>query len=126
MSRILILEDEAGFQTLMTEILTQAGHQVVSTAAGQDALGLIGAQPVDLIFIDNRMPGMTGLEFLQNLRQMGHETPVIMMTAYADVPVVVQAMRLGAVDFLVKPFRIEAVLPLVERHLQTALPPGPG
>ncbi len=121
MSRILILEDEAGFQLLLTEILTRAGYQVVSARSGLEALKLVANQKVDLLMIDNRMPGMTGLEFLKLLRAADDWSPVIVMTAYADVPVVVESMRLGALDFLVKPFEIETVVPLVEHCLHTPI-----
>jgi DNA-binding NtrC family response regulator len=117
MSRILVLEDEAGFQLLMTEILTRAGHQVVSAQSGLKALEIVAHQKVDLLIIDNRMPGMSGLDFLKLLRATDDWSPVIVMTAYADVPVVVESMRLGALDFLVKPFQIESVIPLVEHCL---------
>jgi two-component system response regulator AtoC len=117
-SAILILEDEEGFQTLLTEILSHAGYQVTSARSGAEALEIVQRQAFDLLLLDNRLPGITGLEFLKQFREAGYHTPVIIMTAYADAPLVVQAMRLGAVDFLVKPFRIETVLPLIERCLQ--------
>ncbi len=123
MSRILILEDEAGFQLLLTEILTRAGYQVVSARSGLEALKLVSNQKVDLLMIDNRMPGMTGLEFLKLLRAADDWSPVIVMTAYADIPVVVESMRMGALDFLVKPFDIETVVPLVERCLHKPVLP---
>jgi DNA-binding NtrC family response regulator len=127
MSRILILEDEAGFQLLMTEILTRAGYQVVSAQSGLQALEIVAHQKVDLLIIDNRMPGMSGLDFLKLLRAADDWSPVIVMTAYADVPVVVESMRLGALDFLVKPFQIESVIPLVEHCLsQTNQTPTTG
>ena len=118
MGHILVLEDEAGFQTLLTDILGEAGHQVTSALSGAEALALVQNQPFDLLLIDNRLPGLSGLEFLERFRAAGKQTPVIIMTAYAEVPVVVEAMHLGAVDFLVKPFGIETILPLVERCLR--------
>jgi len=124
MAHILVLEDEEGFQHLLREILTEARHQATPARSGAEALDLIRQQRFDLFLIDNRMPGITGLEFLKQLRASGDQTPAIIMTAYAEVPVVVEAMRQGAFDFLVKPFRIEALLPLVERGLQQAASPS--
>jgi len=123
MGRILVLEDEAGFQTLLADILGEAGHQVTSALSGAEALALVQNQPFDLLLIDNRLPGLSGLEFLERFRAAGQQTPVIIMTAYAEVPVVVEAMHLGAVDFLVKPFGIETILPLVERCLRPRAAP---
>ena len=126
MSRVLVLEDEIGFQTLLTEVLGGAGHDVVSAQSGSAALGLVTEQPFDLLLVDNRMPGISGLEFLKSFRAMDAQTPVIIMTAYADVPVVVAAMRLGVIDFLVKPFGLDSLLPLVDRSLRAAARPNPG
>jgi DNA-binding NtrC family response regulator len=116
-SRILVLEDEPGFQALLGEVLGGAGHEVLPARSGEEALALAANQTFDLLLVDYRMPGMSGLDFLKRFRDLGQPAPVIVMTAYADVPVVVEAMRLGAVDFLVKPFGLDSLLPLVERCL---------
>ncbi|MCL5999690.1 MAG: response regulator [Chloroflexi bacterium] len=123
MERILVLEDEPGFQLLLTEILTQAGYKVTTASSGDAALEVIRREQLDLLMIDNRMPGMSGMDFLRLIRAADNWAPVIVMTAYADVPVVVESMRLGALDFLVKPFQIESVIPLVERCLGKQSPP---
>ena len=120
MSQLLILEDEDGFQRLLSEVLGQAGHTVAAARSAAEALRCVAEQSLDLLLVDNHLPGPSGLEFLDRFRAAGHQAPVIMMTAHADVPVVVGAMRLGAVDFLIKPFGLEALLPLVERCLATA------
>ncbi len=125
MSRVLVLEDEVGFQTLLGEVLGEAGHSVTAALSAAEAQALVKQQTFDLLLIDNRMAGQSGLEFLKQFREAGQQAPVIVMTAFADVPVVVEAMRLGAVDFLVKPFSIDSVLPLVERCLRTAAPSDP-
>ena len=125
MSRVLVLEDELGFQTLLTEVLGGAGHEVVSAQSGAVALDLAAERPFDLLLVDNRMPGISGLEFLKRFRAIDPHAPVIIMTAYADVPVVVEAMRLGVIDFLVKPFSLDSLLPLVDRSLRAAAGPNP-
>jgi DNA-binding NtrC family response regulator len=125
-SNILILEDEAGFQALLAEVLGSAGHRVTAAATGPAALALASEEDFDLLLVDQRVPGFSGLEFLKHYRSHHPHTPVIMMTAYAEVPVVVESMRLGAVDFLVKPFSLEVVLPLVERCLERAADARPG
>ena len=120
MSRILILEDEEGFQTLLADVLQHAGHTVVGARSGDAGLRRVAEQSFDLLLVDNHMPGLTGLAFFEMFRAAGHTAPVIIMTAFADVPVVVAAMRLGAVDFLIKPFGLDTLLPLVERCLRAA------
>ena len=125
MSRLLVLEDEAGFQNLLRDVLAGAGHDVVSAQTGLEALGLAADSPFDLLLVDNRMPGITGLEFVKRFREMDPRAPVIMMTAYADVEVVVAAMRLGVNDFLVKPFDLRTLLPMMERLLRSAARSSP-
>ena len=125
MSRLLVLEDEAGFQNLLRDVLAGAGHDIVSAQTGLEALGLAADSPFDLLLVDNRMPGITGLEFVKRFREMDPRAPVIMMTAYADVEVVVAAMRLGVNDFLVKPFDLRTLLPMLERLLRTAARSSP-
>jgi DNA-binding NtrC family response regulator len=118
MCHLLLLEDEDGFQTLLAEVLGRAGHTVVAARSGDEGLRRVAEQPFDLLLIDYRLPGLTGLDFLERFRAAGHQAPVIMMTGYAEVPVVVGAMRLGAVDFLIKPFGLETLPPLVARCLE--------
>ena len=120
MSGVLILEDEDGFQALLAEVLGHAGHTVVGARTGDEGLLRVAEQSFDLLLVDNHMPGLAGLAFLELYRAAGHQAPVIVMTAFADVPVVVGAMRLGAVDFLIKPFGIDTLLPLVDRCLRLA------
>ncbi len=120
MSHVLVLEDELGFQALLGEVLGQAGHTVVAAHTAAEALVRVAERAFDLLLIDQRLPGLTGLEFLDCYRSAGHQAPVIVMTSHAELPVVVGALRLGAVDFLIKPFGLEALLPLVEHCLRPA------
>jgi two-component system, NtrC family, response regulator AtoC len=120
MSHLLLLEDEAGFQVLLADALGHAGHTVVAARSGAEGLQCVAEQVFDLLLVDHRMPGLSGLQFLERFRAGGGQAPVIMMTAFADVPMVVEAMRLNAIDFLIKPFGLETLLPLVERCLGPA------
>jgi DNA-binding NtrC family response regulator len=124
MSRVLVVEDELGFQDLLAEVLGGAGHTVAAAQTAAEALDRLRTDSFDLVLVDHRLPGDTGLDFLRVLRAQDPALPAIIMTAYAEVNVVVEAMRLGAVDFLVKPFPIAALLPLVERCLRPADPAG--
>ena len=117
MSSIMILEDESVYQMMLAEILGEAGYQVTPARSGKEALKIIERQQFDLFLIDNRLPGMSGLAFLREVRGAGIQAPAIIMTAYVDVPTVVESIRLSAADFLVKPFSIGTLLPMVDRYL---------
>jgi DNA-binding NtrC family response regulator len=121
LAAILVVEDEPSFQVLLAEALGGAGHEVVPAGTSEAGLSLGAERPFDLVLLDYRMPGISGIDFLRTFR-IGHpNTPVVVMTGFADVPVVVEAMRLGALDFLLKPINIRTLLPVVERWLR----PGP-
>lgn len=125
MAAILVVEDEPGFQLLLAEVLGGAGHDVVPAATGETGLQMTAGRAFDLVLVDYRLPGRSGLDFLRVFREEHPHTPVVVMTGYAEVPVVVEAMRLGALDFLVKPINIRTLLPVVERWLRPGPPSTP-
>jgi len=116
-ARILVADDEPAMRWLLDRLLRQAGHAVTVVEDGQAALGAAAAEPVDLAFLDIRMPGLDGLEVLSRLRAQNPETAVIVMTAHGSVRAAVEAMQRGAYDYLAKPFDNDEVLLLVERAL---------
>ncbi len=119
--RILLVDDD--FQSLEStkKILEHAGYAVETAGDGQAAIERLRestAARVDLVVSDVRMPRMTGIEFLRALRHSGRSTPVVLMTAYGRVEDAVGAMKLGAVDFLTKPFKRAALLESAEIALK--------
>ncbi|MCP4293673.1 MAG: sigma-54-dependent Fis family transcriptional regulator [bacterium] len=104
--RILIVDDEATIRASLVESLTREGYDITSAESGEDALVKTHSTVFDLVITDLKLPGVSGLEILQALRNQGNETPVIMMTAYGDVDTAVSAMRYGAYDFIPKPFKL--------------------
>lgn len=112
--KILVVDDEASIRLSLEESLKKAGYKTASAETGADALVLVKSDNFDLVITDLKMPGVTGLELLEALRNQSNETPVIMMTAYGDVSTAVEAMRLGAYNFIQKPFKLS------EMRLQVA------
>ncbi len=104
--RILVVDDEATIRDSLVEFLVADGYEVDAEAAGEAALARCHGQDYDLLITDLRLPGVSGLEVLQALRNQGQATPVILMTAYGDVDTAVGAMRSGAYDFIQKPFKL--------------------
>ncbi len=124
-SRILIVDDEATIRASLVESLTREGYDITSAETGEEALAKTHSMVFDLVITDLKLPGVSGLEILQALRNQGNSTPVIMMTAYGDVDTAVSAMRLGAYDFMPKPFKLGTMKKQVRAALkatQEALP----
>lgn len=111
--RVLFVDDERSLQEFMRTELPRLGHDVVVCPNGGTALEAIQRQTFDIAILDIRMPDMTGIDVLQRLKQVNPDTDAVMMTGYASEESMVQAMRLGACDYLRKPCKmseIEAVL----------------
>ncbi|MBI4574027.1 MAG: sigma-54-dependent Fis family transcriptional regulator [candidate division NC10 bacterium] len=117
-ARILVVDDQEGIRWLLSKLLEDAGYAVSTAADGQEALDAAAKQPPDLVLMDVRMPRLDGMTALERLRQNDPHLPVIMITAYGQVPDAVQAMKLGAADYLLKPFHNEKVLLAIRRVLE--------
>ena len=113
-SCILVIDDEPGIRAGLAEVLGRGGFAVAEAASAEDGLARLGAGDVALCFVDLRLPGMSGLDFLRALRQGGMATPTVVITAHGTVEDAVAAMKLGAVDFLTKPFSPTELLHLAE------------
>ena len=120
-SRILIVDDEATIRASLKESLNNDGYKVEVAETGEEALARCHGTNFDLIITDLRLPGVSGLEILQALRNQGNHTPVIMMTAYGDVDTAVSAMRMGAYDFIPKPFKLGAIKKQVRSALRATV-----
>ena len=119
MSRILIADDEPSIRLVLRDALEGAGHEVVEAADGNVARELLSAQPIDLALLDLRMPGPSGLELLDELRNRGAEAPpVVIMTAQNTFENAVEAMKRGAFDYLTKPFELPQLEALIEKVRQ--------
>jgi len=117
-ARILVVDDQEGIRWLLSTLLEDAGYAVSIAADGQQALEAVAKQPPDLVLMDVRMPGVDGMTALQRLKQGHAHLPVIMLTAYGQVPDAVEAMKLGAADYLLKPFHNDQVLLAIRRALE--------
>jgi DNA-binding NtrC family response regulator len=122
--RILIVDDEATIRASLLEALAADGYDTDAAESGEEALARCHATAYDLVVTDLKLPGVSGLEVLQALRNQGKQTPVIMMTAYGDVDTAVSAMRLGAYDFIPKPFKLTMLRKQVRAALRATAEPG--
>ena len=116
---ILIVDDEASLRGLMVELLLDAGYQAMAAESGDVALLLLDQHHYDLVFTDLRMPGIDGLTFLKEIKRKEPSTEVIVMTSHSSVSSAVEALRLGAYDYLLKPLdNIEDLLSVARRAIE--------
>lgn len=119
--RILVVDDSAQMRDFMSNVVLRAeGYQVDTARNGAEGLAAALAAPPDLIITDLSMPDMNGLEMLQALREQGSRVPAILMTAEGSEDLAVQALRLGVMDYFVKPFDPEAMVEAAARVLQAS------
>ncbi|HEX6049308.1 MAG TPA: response regulator, partial [Gemmatimonadaceae bacterium] len=112
---LLVVDDDAVVREALVEALVEAGYDVRAANDGARAVALLAERPPDMVLSDVRMPGMDGLALLALLRERAPDIPVLLMTAFDDMPTVVAAMREGATDFLVKPLDLHELRARVAR-----------
>ena len=114
--RILVVDDEKIKRITLADDLSGQGHEVVTAGDGQQALELLDRELFDVVVTDIKMPKLDGLELLKRVKDSGSaDAKFILMTAYGSIPVAVEAMKLGATDFVTKPFRNEDLFPIIQR-----------
>ena len=118
--RILIVDDEPNITRSFSSLLKDEGHETVAVASAEEAARKQIRQPFDLILLDLQLPGMSGIEFLKQLRQGGSQTLVLVISGQADIPTAIEAVRLGAVDFLEKPVQPEKLITSAKAALALA------
>ncbi|MCD6161233.1 MAG: sigma-54-dependent Fis family transcriptional regulator [candidate division Zixibacteria bacterium] len=118
MPSILVIEDKDSMQKMLTDTLESEGYEVDACGDGPDGLTKARDKRYDLILTDFKLPKMDGLEVLSGVKEIDPEISVILMTAYGTIETAVQAMRLGAYDFLTKPFDTDHLSVLIKRALE--------
>ena len=116
--RILVVDDDLDTCALIVDALSGEGYSICSCMGGEQALDLLGHERFDLVVTDIKMPRVTGVDLLQYIREMNHDTSVILMTAYASIDTAIQAVRHDASDYVVKPFSTEEL----RQRVRDALP----
>ena len=118
MPSILVIEDKDSMQRMLTATLESEGYEVDAASDGQTGIDQAREKRYDLVLTDLKLPSMDGLQVLSELKEIDPETSVILMTAYGTIETAVQAMRLGAYDFLTKPFDTDHLSVLIKRALE--------
>jgi len=132
MRRVLIVDDERGIRRILQIMLEELSFESVAVESGTEALECLAERRAfDAVITDLRMPGMDGIELLQRIREMDRSPPVVVLTAHGTVATAVEAMKIGALDFVMKPFDIDTIESVLKRAMKSeiALPriaPGDG
>jgi nitrogen regulation protein NR(I) len=118
MGHILIVDDDPQLRQSFEKLLTAEGHTVKTAAGGEAAISMVQAEAPDLVIMDVRMPGMSGLEAFKAMHEIEPKLPVIIMTAYGTTETAIEATKLGAFDYVLKPFEIPDILVLISQALE--------
>ena len=113
MARILVADDEKSIRLVLRKFLTSKGHEVLEAENGREVLEILKKEPVDLIFLDLKMPKLGGLEVLEKVKGV----PVVVLTAYGTMDYTVKAIELGAADYITKPFSFEEISEVLKKLL---------
>ena len=117
---ILIVDDEPGMRNFLVKLLRPRCKRIEEAANAKEATRKVEEHPFDVVILDNIMPGQNGLDWLAEQRASGFFADIILMTAYADLETAIGALRAGAVDFIIKPFRSNQLLNAISRCLDRA------
>jgi putative two-component system response regulator len=115
---ILIADDEAGLREILSRKLSGGGYTCITAANGNEALEMLKVHIIDLVLLDIKMPGKTGIEVLNIMQKKYSDTVVIMVTAIADVQIAIDAMKAGAYDYIIKPVDLSILNISIERALE--------
>ncbi len=122
MKRLLLIEDEPGLVLTLRDRLTREGYAIETSADGESGLERASREAFDLVLLDVMLPRMNGFDVLRELRKRGTETPVIMLTAKSQVVDKVVGLKLGADDYVTKPFEMVELLARIEAKLRRGAP----
>ncbi len=115
--KVLVVDDEDALRTVLSGELTSEGYDVGTAADGDDAISTLQKQTFDLILLDIKMPRMHGFEVLKFVKEKHPETKVVMLTGFADLKNAIESKKLGAEDFVSKPYDLVDLLTTIERVL---------
>ncbi len=117
--RVLVIDDDPGIREYLQALGTRQGYQVSAAADGEEAIESLAVSRPDIVTLDAVLPGMDGLETLRQLKKLIPDVPVIMLSGHGQARTIVEAMRLGASDFLRKPFEVEELELALQKALET-------
>jgi len=116
--KILAIDDESNIRRLLTNELEREGFRVATAASGEQGLALADKECFDLALVDLKLPGMSGIDVIQRIRHMPSPLNAIVITGHGDIERAVQSMKVGALDFITKPFKLSELIPLIDQAVR--------
>ncbi|OGF49630.1 MAG: hypothetical protein A2044_04555 [Candidatus Firestonebacteria bacterium GWA2_43_8] len=117
MSKILVIDDEAGIRHVLSEILKKQGHTLFEAEDGKKGIEILDRENLDLVFLDIHLPDMDGIQVLEQIKKKKSKMPVVMCSGFGEADFANQAMKLGAFDYVGKPFKIEQVIAITKKAI---------
>ncbi len=114
---ILVVDDEEGLRVGLSKLLEDEGYAVECAEDGEKALEIVRSRHIDLMLTDMRMPGMSGIELLKQVRKIREEIGVIILTGYGEIESYIEAMNFGAMEYVSKPFKVNELKFIVSKIL---------
>ena len=118
MGNILIIDDELGIRTVLKDVLEDEGHRAILAEDGFQGLRALESEPVDVVILDVWLPNMGGIDVLKKIKKEYHDLEVIIISGHANINLAVQAVKLGAFDFLEKPLSLDKTITVLENALK--------
>ena len=113
-AKILVVDDEVVFTTNMSKLLSHRGYRVSTANSGQSAIGLLEEKAFDVVVLDLKMPGMDGLTTLKEIKKLGLFTETLILTGHGSIDTALEAIKLGAYDYLTKPCEVDELVAKIE------------
>ena len=120
MNKILIVDDEKNVLSSFKKVMSQEGYEIFTAANAEEGLSITKNNSIDLLIMDIRMPGMSGLEAFSKFKEIDQKAPIIIMTAYGTTETAINAMQLGAFDYIIKPFDVPRMKELIKKALNAS------
>jgi two-component system nitrogen regulation response regulator GlnG len=118
MNTILVIDDDDQLRISFCKLLTEEKYSVISAASGEAGIDIVRRQPLDLVILDMRLPGMNGMETFQQIKSIDSKLPVIIVTAYGTTEIAIEATKMGAYDYVLKPFEVPEMLTLIRQAIE--------
>jgi len=113
-AKVLLVDDEVVFTTNVSKILSNRGYRVTAVNSGNDAIRVLEESNFDIVILDLKMPGLSGIETLKEIKKLGLFTETLILTGHGSIDTALEAIKLGAYDYLTKPCEIDDLLTKIE------------